>query len=155
MNLKAILAIDEVGGIGIDGHLPWTIPEDLANFKRLTSGKRVVMGRKTLDSIAGRVLPNRDNIVLSRTGKYNVGSVLLESVDHDTWIMGGSEIYNTFHPYVDEYYITRVQGDFGCDVFFNIDYSDLVLKEQGEWLTSSTGVSYRYEVWVAKEINNG
>jgi len=62
--LVLIAAMADNRVIGIEGKLPWHLPEDLQNFKRLTTGGTIVMGRKTYDSI-GRPLPNRRNIVLS------------------------------------------------------------------------------------------
>jgi len=60
-----IVAMTDDGVIGIDGQLPWRLPEDLRRFKAATLGKPVVMGRKTFESI-GRPLPQRHNIVLTR-----------------------------------------------------------------------------------------
>lgn len=65
INLVHVVAFDQKGCIGRDNQLPWHIPEDLAHFKRITTGGVVVMGRKTFDSI-GRALPNRQNWVLTR-----------------------------------------------------------------------------------------
>lgn len=90
--------------IGSNGQLPWHIPEDLHRFKLLTTGKVVIMGRKTYQSI-GRPLPNRLNIVLSRSplvipGAYVVDSlesaVALASAEQpntEIFIIGGAQIY--------------------------------------------------------------
>jgi len=63
--LSIIVAIDSNRGIGVRNTLPWHLPEDLAHFKRLTTGHPIIMGRKTFDSI-GRPLPNRRSIVITR-----------------------------------------------------------------------------------------
>ncbi|MDP7465479.1 MAG: dihydrofolate reductase, partial [Candidatus Marinimicrobia bacterium] len=65
MKIHLIWAQDENGGIGKDGNLPWHISEDLKNFKRLTSGFTILMGRNTWESLPVRPLPERRNIVLS------------------------------------------------------------------------------------------
>ena len=65
MNIELIWAQDEQGGIGKNGKLPWQISEDLKNFKKITSGFPVIMGRKTWNSLPFKPLPNRRNIVLS------------------------------------------------------------------------------------------
>ena len=65
MHVHLIWAQDKNGVIGVNGQLPWHIPEDLYNFKRLTSGHPIVMGRKTWESLPFKPLPNRRNIVLS------------------------------------------------------------------------------------------
>jgi dihydrofolate reductase len=78
--LSIIVATDANRGIGINNTLPWHLPEDLAHFKRTTTGHPIIMGRKTFDSI-GRPLPNRRNIVITRNpqwshpGVESVGSV--------------------------------------------------------------------------------
>lgn len=66
--------------IGKDGKLPWNNPEDLANFKRLTMGGTIVMGRKTYESI-GRPLPNRRNIVLSSTNLVFPGIEVFSDIE--------------------------------------------------------------------------
>lgn len=66
--------------IGKDGKLPWNNPEDLANFKRLTTGGTIVMGRKTYESI-GRPLPNRRNIVLSSTSLVSPGTEVFSEIE--------------------------------------------------------------------------
>ena len=65
MNIELIWAQDQNGGIGKNGTLPWHISEDLQNFKKITSGSPVIMGRKTWESLSFKPLPNRRNIVLS------------------------------------------------------------------------------------------
>ena len=70
-HLTIIVATDQQGGIGIDNTLPWKLPEDMAHFKRLTTGHPVLMGRKTFDSI-GRPLPNRRNIVITRNPDWRM-----------------------------------------------------------------------------------
>jgi dihydrofolate reductase len=64
-HLNLIVAVDAQLGIGINNTLPWHLKEDLAHFKRLTTGHPIIMGRKTFDSI-GRPLPNRRSIVITR-----------------------------------------------------------------------------------------
>ena len=69
MNIAMIVAYDQHRAIGKHGNLPWgrSLPADLAHFKKLTTGASVIMGRKTFESIGSRPLPNRENIVISRT----------------------------------------------------------------------------------------
>jgi dihydrofolate reductase len=72
--LTLVVAIDANNGIGINNQLPWHLPEDLAHFKRTTSGHPIIMGRKTFDSI-GRPLPNRRNIVITRNPDWQHAGV--------------------------------------------------------------------------------
>ncbi len=125
-NLTIVVAIDRQRGIGIDNKLPWHLPEDLAHFKRLTSGHPIIMGRKTFDSI-GRALPNRRNIVITRNGDWRhdgveaVGS--LEAAialvgEAQAFIIGGAQIFVDSMRLADRLVVTEIAHTFACDTFF-------------------------------------
>jgi dihydrofolate reductase len=130
--MKLIVAIDENGGIGKNGKLPWHLPEDMKFFKEKTNGGIVIMGRGCFESIPEkyRPLPNRLNVVLTRykTEQYPgclVHNSILDVLEDDylvskdnVWIIGGGQIYDYFINIVDELWITHVTGDFDCDTFF-------------------------------------
>lgn len=125
--LTIIVAADQDNGIGIDNTLPWRLPEDLAHFKRLTTGHAIIMGRKTFDSI-GRPLPNRRNIVVTRNADWRHEGVeavtsldaarKLVAADAQAFIIGGANIYEQSLSFADEVVLTRVGGKFQCDAFF-------------------------------------
>ncbi|MDD5197634.1 MAG: dihydrofolate reductase [Candidatus Gracilibacteria bacterium] len=115
--------------IGNKGQLPWHLPEDLQNFKRLTTGGTIVMGRKTFESI-GRPLPNRRNIVLSSQGIEKEGIEIFRSIDamiqilqkegiDKVFIIGGQKIYEEFLnvQVVDEVWLSKVPGHYEGDTF--------------------------------------
>ncbi|EIG0755217.1 dihydrofolate reductase [Salmonella enterica subsp. enterica serovar Bovismorbificans] len=125
--------------IGKDNKLPWHIPDDLKNFKALTSGKVIVMGRKTWESLGYKPLPNRHHVILTRKHggvpdidgvlnlKGDMGSVIeflkKEVVEKDypkeIFIIGGAEIYRQALPYADKIYLSRVEAKVdGADAFF-------------------------------------
>ncbi len=121
--MKAIVAVDLLWSIGKDGDLLFHIPKDMKFFRETTSGKVVVMGRKTLDSFpGGRPLKNRVNIVLTRDPAFQregvtaVGSVdealeLLQAYDpDDVYIIGGESVYEAFLPYCDTALVTHVDA---------------------------------------------
>lgn len=117
-----VVAVSQNGVIGNDGKLPWHIPEDLKFFKNLTTGKNVVMGRKTYESIGGP-LPNRNNYVLSSNNIEGVK--VLRTVEealelNEIYVIGGSQIYEAFIPYCDIMYVTRVMGEYNGDSYFMI-----------------------------------
>ncbi len=124
--LTIVVATDLNNGIGINNTLPWHLPEDLAHFKRTTSGHAILMGRKTFESI-GRPLPNRRNIVITRNagwqheGVETAGS-LQEAASlagvAPAFIIGGAQIYADALPLVDRLIITRIDQRFDCDAFF-------------------------------------
>jgi dihydrofolate reductase len=124
-SLTIIVAIDAQGGIGIDNKLPWHLPEDLAHFKRTTSGHPIIMGRKTFDSI-GRPLPNRRNIVITRNPAWRHDGVEAVSsldeatrlVDGEAFIIGGAQVFNAALPQVSRLIVTEIDKTFDCDTFF-------------------------------------
>jgi dihydrofolate reductase len=133
----AIVAMDESRAIGIEGKLPWNIPEDMRRFSKLTSGNTVLMGRKTYESLPAkfRPLPNRANIIASRKGStvnLGAGAILCEKPENfltslklgrekivgNLWIIGGAEIYRLSMPFWDVVELTRVEGRHAADAFF-------------------------------------
>ena len=126
MRLIAIVAMTPERVIGKDGTLPWHLPEDLAFFRRTTSGHPIVMGRKTYESI-GRPLPKRRNIVLSRDPSWSADGVetihspaQLSGLDlrGDVFIIGGSGIYAAFLPQLDELLVSHIHHAYPGDIRF-------------------------------------
>ncbi len=124
--LTIVVAIDANNGIGINNQLPWHLPEDLAHFKRTTSGHPIIMGRKTFDSI-GRPLPNRRNIVITRNpewrhdGVETVTSVAAARAlvgDAPAFIIGGGQIFADTLADSDRLIVTEIAKIFDCDAFF-------------------------------------
>ena len=116
--------------IGKDGRLPWRLPEDLKFFKRTTTGYAAIMGRKTHESI-GRPLPNRRNIVMTRSADYRAeGAEVVGSLEEalercrnrgeeKAFVIGGAQVYRLALPIADELIITRVDGpDLTGDTYF-------------------------------------
>lgn len=138
-SISLIVAMDKHRGIGFNNELPWKIKEDMAFFREKTRGNKknaIVMGRKTHESI-GMCLSERDNIIMTRNLEYrspilkcstnsiqpkiirDVESCLSLAKNYETmWIIGGSEIYSLFLPYVDSVYVNEVDDVFECDTFF-------------------------------------
>ncbi|HCE07360.1 MAG TPA: diacylglycerol kinase [Oxalobacteraceae bacterium] len=125
-HLTIIVATDTERGIGINNTLPWRLPEDLAHFKRATSGHPIIMGRKTFDSI-GRPLPNRRNIVVTRNpdwrheGVEAVGSLTAAAAlagDAEAFVIGGAQIYAEALPHAERLIVTEIGKRFGCDAHF-------------------------------------
>ena len=107
--LTLIMAMTPTGVIGINGNLPWKIAEDMKRFKALTTGHAIIMGRKTWDSIGRRPLPNRTNIIVTRTGvkatnSSDTGFLVATNIDDALkvaytadvapFVIGGADIYN-------------------------------------------------------------
>ena len=125
--LSLIVAISDNHVIGRDGQLPWHLSADLKRFKKLTMGHHIIMGRKTFDSI-GRLLPGRTSIVLTRQADWSVDGVLtaadletarlLAGDDDETFIIGGSQLYQLALPMVERLYVTQVHATVEGDTYF-------------------------------------
>ena len=107
-----IYACDLQNAIGKNGDLPWRQSTDLQHFKRITTGGTIVMGRKTWDSLPGK-LPNRKHLVMTRNSRTDVDTVTFEEVlklsnEEDIFIIGGGEIYSLFLPYADRIHRTII-----------------------------------------------
>ncbi len=122
---KAVAAMAANRVIGRDGALPWKLPEDMKFFRTLTTGHPIVMGRKTWESL-GRPLPNRRNIVLSRTMTAVEGMEVVRSVAElqalgltgDVFIIGGAEIYRLLMPQCAAVYLTVLAAAAEGDTHF-------------------------------------
>ncbi|HEY6958601.1 MAG TPA: dihydrofolate reductase [Candidatus Limnocylindria bacterium] len=122
-----VVAYDRKRVIGRDGHLPWRLPDDMKHVRELTTGKPLIMGRRTYDSI-GKPLPRRTNIVLTRDASFHPEGVLVaRTVDEamrlagdapEIIVFGGAEIFRMFLPMADRLYLTEVDADAGGDTFF-------------------------------------
>jgi dihydrofolate reductase len=124
--LSIIVAIAKNNAIGKDNQLLWHISEDLKYFRQVTSGHTVVMGRKTFESI-GKPLPNRRNIVVSRTlapqDGVTVAASVAEALQHaasetEVFVIGGGAIYRETFPLARKLYITQVHENYEGDTFF-------------------------------------
>ncbi len=124
--LSLIVAVAENGVIGRDNALPWHISEDLRYFKQVTSGKTVIMGRKTFQSI-GRPLPNRTNIVITRDPAFSAEGVLVahslaealaKAGDGEAVVIGGSSLFEEALGRADRFYLTEVHRAYQGDVHF-------------------------------------
>ena len=129
MNL--IVNVDSNWAIGYRGKLLVSIPEDMKFFRSETTGKVVVLGRKTLDTFpGGQPLKNRTNIILTRNPNYQVkgaiichsGEEVLEELkkynSEDVYIIGGDSIYKEFLPYCDVAHVTRTDHVYDADAWF-------------------------------------
>jgi len=114
--ITLIAAMDNNRAIGFDNRMPWHLPDDLKRFKALTTGKTVLMGRKTAQSL-GRALPNRQNLVLSRSadvpfdGMQGVNSwqaALDATLSDELMVIGGGEIYTLALPHAQQMHLTYV-----------------------------------------------
>ncbi len=125
--ISIIAAIGKNNELGKANELLWKLPNDMKHFKETTTGKTVIMGRKTFQSI-GRPLPNRRNIVVTRDETFAIDGIevahsleeALQNVqnEEEAFIIGGGELYNQALPFAQRLYITHVDSTFDADTFF-------------------------------------
>ncbi|MDG2051385.1 MAG: dihydrofolate reductase [Myxococcota bacterium] len=128
MDISIIVAAAENDVIGVDGDIPWRLPDDQKRFKALTWGHPIVMGRLTHESI-GRLLPGRQTIILSNQANYQVEGALVVSsfdsaleeagrIDDCALIVGGERVYQLALPYSQRIELTRVHTEIEGDTRF-------------------------------------
>jgi len=128
--ISLIVALSENHVIGTGNRLPWSLPEDLKRFKRVTMGHPVIMGRKTYESI-GRLLPGRENIIITRNKNFSVeGAIVSSSLEEayekastspgseEVFVIGGGEIFSLALPHADKLYLTWVHKKIPGDAHF-------------------------------------
>lgn len=142
MKISLIAAVDNQFAIGKNNQLLCHLPADLKMFRELTTGRTVIMGRRTFESLPNGALPKRKNIVISRTfstpenADFIVCSSLQEALDfcsqeEEVFIIGGAQLYEQSINKADFLYITHIHSSFqGADVFFPSINSD-------EWVLNS------------------
>lgn len=130
--MKIIVACDLQNGVGFKDKLPWHIPADLNHFKTSTYGSAVIMGSRTARSILSytknpKILSGRRCLVMSRDPSAFPGVEVFTSLSDllkveelsSAWVIGGVQIYELLLPYCDEVHLTRINGTYDCDKFFN------------------------------------
>ncbi|WP_168122644.1 dihydrofolate reductase [Paenibacillus sp. HB172176] len=130
MSVTLIAAMDNNRLLGKDNKMPWHLPAEMAYFKEKTIGKTVLMGRKTFESLGGRPLPNRRNVVLTRqSGLKLQGCEIVHSPEDavkqygsaqdELMVIGGAEVYGLLLPFADKLLLTDINVDLGeGDAYF-------------------------------------
>ena len=149
--IRHIVAFDKNRGIAKNGVQPWKLPTDEKYFSDMTKtyGGILLMGRTTFEVI-GRPLVGRQNYVASRQADFVVEDVtVVHDIDaflndhQDVWVIGGAEIYAATLSRTDELYITEIDADFGCDVFYPEFTEHFQIVDQGQ-LRHENNLNYRF-----------
>ncbi|MGB1226839.1 MAG: dihydrofolate reductase [Poseidonibacter sp.] len=167
MKISMIVAYGKNWEIGLNNEMLWHISEDFKNFKTITSGHHILMGRKTFESI-GKPLPNRTSLVLSNSGFEHEGvhtfndiqeafNFARKNAEEELFIIGGANIYETLFPYVDKMYLSEVDFEGVADAFLKpIDFStwDLAEEKSYDEIIEHGKVkspAWKFKVWVKKD----
>ncbi len=158
-NLSLIVAVSKNGVIGVNNTLPWHLPEDLKQFRALTTGHHIIMGRKTYDSL-GRLLPNRTTVIVTRNHAYKVeGAIIAHSLqnaiefcasDDEAFIIGGAELYQEGLKVANKLYITEVDLQVEGDAFFPAINQEVWQETSREAHTSAQGLKFSYVTYLRK-----
>ncbi|WP_028273102.1 dihydrofolate reductase [Atopococcus tabaci] len=162
--LTFVWAEDKNGVIGLEGKIPWKLPNDMKFFKEVTMSGAVVMGRKTYESIPNPPLPGRTNIVLTRNQLFSEPGVLTahdrETVlefaaqsEKDVHIIGGAEIFYLFKEDVERLYRTVIHDKFPGDTYMiPINWKEWELVEQKEGLVDKNNIHpHTFEIYDKKK----
>lgn len=156
--LSLIVAFGDHYEIGQNGTMPWHLPEDLKHFKEVTSGRTILMGRRTFESLPG-VLPKRQHVIITADPAFqknhkrvrishNLEQELraAQKNDEEIFVIGGGQIYREALPYVQRLYLTLVHGTFPeADTFFpTIDYRQWQEIDRSERAQTEEGLSYEF-----------
>ncbi|WP_405602396.1 MULTISPECIES: type 3 dihydrofolate reductase [unclassified Pseudoalteromonas] len=156
MVISMIAAMANNRVIGLENKMPWHLPADLQHFKRITTGKPVIMGRKTFESI-GRPLPGRRNIIITRNSKYCAEGIEIVTTPEaaldlvgdveEVMIIGGGNIYQQFLEHADRLYLTFIDLDIKGDTQFP-DYQKVanweIKEEESKQADEKNKSSYKF-----------
>ena len=164
--ISHVVALSNNNVIGVDNDLPWSLKTDLSHFKKYTTNKIIIMGRKTYESI-GKPLPNRVNYVVSQTINEIEGAIVCNSTENaiesakelcskenlnEIVIIGGGYLFRDTLPITNKLIITRVDCDIDGDVFYpDIDLSNWKKLESIKFL-KDTNNDYDFEVITYERI---
>lgn len=176
--INLIVCRDNNNGIGKDNKLLYHISEDLKRFKELTTGKNILMGRKTFESLGCKPLPNRKNFIATNNFKKIIDMLESKKIEFDLnspicssdtliedtiniyinnskeeiFIIGGQSIYELFLPYTDKIYLTQVDDNSKeADTFFNFDKSKFELIKCESHHDDKNNVDYYFKDYVRIE----
>ena len=156
MSYSIIAAIGKNRELGKDNDLIWHLPNDLKFFREVTTGKTIIMGRKTFDSLP-RMLPNRKHIVISSSNNFNsevkvykdIKQLLLDYKNsmEELFVIGGASIYKQFIDIADKLYLTEVDAEcMDASVYFpefdKNNYEKTILKENED-----NGIKYKHVIY--------
>ncbi len=163
MNISLVVAASSNHAIGLNNQLLWHLPKDMRFFKNRTWAMPVIMGRKTFESLSGKALPGRMNIVLTRqkdwqaAGVYKASSLeeayaMAEKADYkEVYIIGGADIYSQSIAQAQTVYLTRVETVLEGDSFFSALGTGWTLIEDYSHLPDAKhAYPFRFQTWKKK-----
>lgn len=162
--ITMIAMVDMNDGIGDkSGNLLYNIPRDMAHFKQTTKGKKIVMGRRTWDSLPKKPLRHRENYVLTKNKDFKAnGAKVIHSIEEvlelskndDVFVIGGGEIYSQLLPYADRLILTHVHAiNYSARAFFpSFSYEQWKIEKMEKFEETEKHPSFTFTTYNRKEI---
>lgn len=151
--IRCIAAIDDKYGLAKAGKIPWKLPSDIAYYNAKIRHTTVLMGWGTFVSMGQKPVPTSRTIVVTHNviNNPNVETIddipaYIAALDTDLWVIGGGQIFAQTLEAADELYLTRVEGDFDCDVLFP-PFEHLFRRVQVGKPQQENGITFRFEIW--------
>ena len=168
MIISLIVAASKNNAIGLNNQLLWRLPNDMKFFKNTTWAMPIIMGRKTFESMSGKPLQGRLNIIITRKTNWKVENCrivhsIMEAIPFaealgykEAFIIGGGEIYQACFPLADKIYMTRVDAELKGDTFFpEINDSDWHLHSTTSFSPDDKhAYGYHFQIWERKKPSN-
>ena len=159
MSYSIIAAIGKNNELGYKNGLIWNLPHDMKFFRATTSGKTIIMGRKTFESLP-KMLPNRKHIVLSSSNDFPEGVVVYNNmeqllkdynnIDDEIFVIGGASIYRLFMDVSDQMYLTHINDEFvEADAFFP-EFNPYDYDKELLGVNEDNGISYQHILYKRK-----
>lgn len=152
--MKLIVASDPQGGIGYKNKLPWDKLEgDLPRFKRLTANQVILMGKNTWLSLPKKPLPNRLNVIISKSLKEQEEAIVLPNAERfknveEVWVIGGSKLISSVMEHINEIHLSLTHKSFKCDTFINLDY----IFKNFNTIDSIEHTDHTYQIFLRKNL---
>ncbi len=154
-NISIIVAVAKNFAIGLNNDLLFHLPNDLKRFKKITTGKALIMGKRTFFSLPRAPLPNRRNIVVTdvpgetfdecESAESIEEAIALVQNEPEAFVIGGGMIYKQFYPLAGRLYLTLVHKDMEADTFFpTIDFSEWTESSREDLYDEKNGFYYSY-----------
>ncbi len=163
MQISLIVAASVNNAIGKNNQLLWHLPNDMKFFKNTTWAMPVIMGRKTFESMSGKPLNGRLNIIITKQeglayDGVSVVNSLTSAVEiaqmndyKEAFVIGGGEIYKAALPIANKIYLTRVDVNIDGDTFFpELDQTWILTSEEEHLATAKHNYNYRFQIWEKK-----
>ncbi|MGL5245703.1 MAG: dihydrofolate reductase [Sarcina sp.] len=155
-----IVALDKNNLIGKENSLIWHIPADLKRFKELTSGHKIIMGRKTFESLP-KILPNREHLILTKNKHLVINNPQVKiytdaielikkysNCDEEIFVIGGGEIYSLLLPYTKKLYVTEILDEFTGDTYFpKIDTNEWITIFNSDYMEFNN-IKFKYKIYI-------